>query len=258
MAKNFYKLILFFMFFMIYLMQTKLYSEEVIMGISSYPPYVIIKDNYVSGINIDLFSKIAKELGYEIKYIQAPWRRLLLLMEKGEIDILGTASKSPERQKYMHYIEPPYMYGKKIFYLRKNRNLYITEYVDLHELKIGMIRGSKHYTQFDSDSKINKVYVSDEKLHMKMLMADRIDAFIGSETIMDFLIQKYAYTGKFRKSKYFYAGSPGYFTISKKSKILLDTKKIDKLVKKLLAKGDVKKIIQKYIKGKNVIKYKIK
>lgn len=252
------KSVLFILFLMIIFQPAFSYSETIVVGVSAYPPYDMSDKTYVSGINIELFREIAKELNLEIKYSPAPWKRLLAMMKSGKIDIIGTASKNSEREKFMNYLEPPYMYGKKVFYLNKKEKVIIDKFTDLHNLKVGLIRGSKHYDKFDKDNKLIRKEVSNEKLYMRMLAANRIDTFIGTETIMDFLIQKNGFAGKFSKAKYNYPGTPGFFCLSKKSKHANKLSKMNKILKKLIANGTVKKITKKYTTGKGTKKYKIK
>ena len=100
-----------------------LQGKQLVYGVSNYPPFIIIEDKYISGIDVELINTMATCLNTEIRFFQAPWNRLLKMMEYGEIDMLSTVSRKTEREKYMRFVTPPYMQGKKVFYILKGSGI---------------------------------------------------------------------------------------------------------------------------------------
>ena len=65
------------------------------------------KDN--SGAYLDLYTKAAKAIGYELKVVRAPKKRILADIEAGKIDFWPGADFDQDRAKYMCFLENGFM-----------------------------------------------------------------------------------------------------------------------------------------------------
>ena len=235
-----------------------LHGEQLLYGVINYPPYIIIEDKYIIGIDVELMNAIATRLNTEIRFFQAPWKRLLKMMEYGEIDILSTVSRTAEREKYMQFVLPPYMQGKKVFYILKGSGIKIDHYADLYGLTIGTERGFEHFAPFDNDLKIRKQYSKSAVNLFQMLASGRIDAFVGTEVVMDYLISKEAFKGKFEKASYTRKGTPGYLSISGRSPYARQLPRFNKIMMDLKSTGAIEALFENFLKGENIKRFEIK
>jgi polar amino acid transport system substrate-binding protein len=76
-------------------------KKEIIVGISSFSPLVIIgSNNKYDGFEIKLWEKIASKIGLKYKYREMPFKDLLSEVKKGAIDIaISGITRTKEREK---------------------------------------------------------------------------------------------------------------------------------------------------------------
>lgn len=215
-----------------------------------WPPYIIFDNSEVTGIDIDIAKKIANNLKAHLTVTKCDWYYCLKMMENGRVDIISAILKTPDRLAYLNYIEPPYILSStKLFYMKNGENIQINEYADIAKLRIGVLKGSSYFDQFDKDKKLNKIEVLKTIQLLEMLVNRRIDAFIGTELVIDYFIRSNSYNGLLEKSKYRYLSkSPFYFAISKKSPYSKRLKEINKIMTDLNETGQIQTIIDHYQK----------
>lgn len=71
--------------------------EVVKVGIYNNPPKVYIQNKKPAGIFVDILEKAANQHHFKIQYIQGEWVDLLIMLEKGEIDIMPDMAYSEQR-----------------------------------------------------------------------------------------------------------------------------------------------------------------
>jgi len=226
-------------------------AKELHFANEHWPPYIIMEGTHkASGIDVDIITEIANRLGVSVEIANCDWLYCLRMIENGRTDIISSALKHPEREKYMNYIEPPYIEkSTKLFYLRKGQAHKIKKYENIYQLNIGVLKGSLYFSPFDKDSNIQKVEVLKTEQLLPMLKMGRIDALIGTEIVIDYLIQLHSYEGLFDKSVFRYdLKTPFHFAISKKSYFSKEIDKFNSILKSLIKEGFVQEIIDKYNK----------
>src|ERR1700758_5585400 len=90
--------------------------------------------------------KTARDIGntFTLFPICGPvWRRCLVMIDAGDVDVISSIAKSPERERYLQFIEPPYRTGYDIYFYTRGTDL--GKYEDLQGLRIGHIRGSAYF-----------------------------------------------------------------------------------------------------------------
>lgn len=227
-------------------------DKELIMQNEHWPPYTIFHaDGTVEGVDVELLREMARRLKVKIKIVEVPWVRCLVDMEKGSADILSAALKRAEREKYMYYLEPPYIeYSTKCFYVKKGSGIVIKKYADIYKYKVGMTRGSAYFPQFDDDERVNKVVVADTNQLIKMLLAEHIDVFIGTEEVIEYFIltNKNYDRSLFKKAAFEYKlKTPFYFTVSRKSPFMRRVPEMEKILRDLHKEGFIQRVKDKYL-----------
>ncbi len=161
-------------------------GEDLLYANAHYPPWVIVKeDGQMEGIDIEILKEISKRLNLNLKMDDCPWKRCLSMLKYGEIDIISTLIRRPDREKIMHYIDPPYFRkSTKAFYLKKGKGNLIQKYEDLYKISVGIVKGYKYFQRFDNENKIEKQSVVRDVQLLRMLERDRFEAFIGTEIVI--------------------------------------------------------------------------
>jgi len=193
-------------------------ANTLVMGADSWPPFRFIKGDTVSGIDNELMKKIAKKMGFKLRYQLCPWKRCLKMMENGQIDGMSGLAWREERAKYITYTTPSYYQCSTQFYLVHGKTRRISKHRDLHAMTIGMVSGSAYYEAFDKDTAINKKSVTQEAVLPDLLLEGRISAFIGTDCQADYELQLRGLTNQVTKARF----KPGnsvdlFFGLSSKS-----------------------------------------
>ena len=95
-----------------------------------------------------LLREAARRLGLDIHFRLAPFKRRLIMLKNGDIDITCGLLHRPEREAYIHYITPPYKTrSDTLFFVRRDWPGQIQSYQDLKGLKIAVNRGGRILSQ---------------------------------------------------------------------------------------------------------------
>jgi polar amino acid transport system substrate-binding protein len=204
-----------------------------------------IDGKYV-GRNIRVIELLAKELNKKLQFLKCPVARCLAMIENGQADMIVAIRKTPEREKYIGYLERPFEVQTfpLRFYLPFDSKLQIEHAKDLNNLSIGVLRGFTYFDSFDHNHELNKIAVTKHSQLINMLLNKRIDTFIEREQTIIPLIDKVTYETKMKLAQYQYKKSvDSYIGISKMSPFYQDIKLISKKLAELLDKGAIDQIL---------------
>lgn len=215
--------------------------------VNAFPPWIVADHNGIHGIDIDILNAVGGKTGLRFQYIECPWLRCLRLMEGGAGDLMSGLFRSPERERYMVFFDPPYYRDPpKVFYTLADSQKSIQKYDDLKGLSIGVVAGTLYFPRFDNDAQLEKQVFHEEPQLVRLLDAGRLDTFISTEVEADILIEKAGLTGRFRKSVLEDAESgESYFALSRLSKHQDLAKPIADAIRQLKESGELDQIIHK-------------
>jgi len=230
------------------LSSTQLFAKKFTVGIDDWKPFIYFENDKPKGITIDMFKKLANELGYDIEFKYLPWSRSLMMLKSGEIDAMGNLSYSKKREEFLTYVKPPYYEQKILFYTRKGEKELIKKYEDLYNQIIIVGRDYVYYEKFDNDQKIKKEnlvnsdmnsnLVTLEYLTINMLLKKRLNIMIAPNSIINYLLKKYHIEDTIEPSQYNPQQSDFiHVGISKKSPFIKDINKINEAMKKIINKS---------------------
>jgi len=245
---NFYILLL--NLFIGFLMTTAANGNEIIrVAISKFPPVEMMEDGKASGINIDIMKALFHKLNITPEFSQMPFKRSLLNLEKGSSDIMGSLQYSVTRDKYLSYIKPAYSKYHIIFYMRKGEEKQLKSYEDLHQLKVGILRGYKNFKQFDNDQQINKDPTNSWKSNYLKLIAKRVDVVIDDSIEGPYRAHLFGLSDKLAIAPYSYnAGNSGFFALSRKSKFFHRQSEFEQVLQQMLDTGEIDRITTQSLK----------
>ena len=144
-------------------------------------------DNEYFGIDVDLTRKVMDIVGCPYKLMTMVWKRSLLMIELGHLDMMIFASVTPERLKYAHF-SVPYrndIAGMVIRRADKNRfQINSPEDILRHGMNVGHFKDTYRGEGFASivDRLIAEerlFYMTKMRQGLRMLEVGRIDAVVA-------------------------------------------------------------------------------
>lgn len=204
-------------------------------GTNIFPPYSILTNTKVTGLDISKIDKIAAELNIDINIEIYPWVRLLKQIENGTLDCMFAAFKTPERVQYMVFTTTPIHVSSLYLYVNKNQNMQFTSIQDLAGLTIGTIRGFAlppeierlKQSNFFSTKEVNTVSQS-----FQMLQLNRIDAVIYNNHVAEYELNKMGIKNIIAISNSLQK-LPAYVVFSKKSELVPLIKQFNQALEKI-------------------------
>lgn len=209
-----------------------------------------VPEDMADGPDLRLLTRAASRLGLGIRIRRAPFKRRLIMMKNGDIDMVCGLLRRPERESYIHYVLPPYKTrSDTIFFVRRDRAGQIKSYEDLKGLKIGMVRGARYFDRFDKDIGLIKE-VAQPRNNFRKLLLGRLDAVIQDEAAGIFRTHLMGVAPKIALSPFrFSREKKVYFGISRKSRMMESLDRIQPVLETLIRSGEARAILSDYYTG---------
>ncbi len=102
-----------------------------------WPPFDFSLNGEAVGLGIDYMNMVAKKVGLNVEYINAPWEKLMEMFKSGKIDVLHSVYKTPQREEFATFTEPFYM---SYYALATRKNSQITKLSDLSGKRVALLK----------------------------------------------------------------------------------------------------------------------
>jgi len=158
-----------------------------------FPPYDFAVGGEPQGYSVDLLNLLAQKIGIQIEYVNRDtWRQLLELFKQGELDLMHSLTKTPERLELGLFSEP-YIRWKTHFIVRKDT----PEIVDLEQLYGKTVSVGNGWKQQE--------YLALHHPQIRLLVVDSLDSMLDAvsrgeayatlenERVIQYLIKKKGY-----------------------------------------------------------------
>lgn len=223
-------------------------GEKIIVAINDTPPWKMLVNGNPEGIDIAITDKLVSRLGMEPVYVTMPFKRCLRSLKVGKADLMGFLAYKKERTLFLKYLHPPYQGDVKIFYVRKGEAARLTSYEDLHHLKVGLMRGHKHFDPFDNDTEIVKEEVDNQQSNYEKLILGRIDAVIENDTQGPYKTFQFGVSDKVEIAPYTVPlGKNGFFALSRQSSHMKRLAEFETVLKQMVESGEIDAIIKSHM-----------
>lgn len=154
------------------------------LGMYHSPPYYFT-ENVIEpyGLSVDLLRPAARQLGLSIEVVVCPFPRCLKMAQSGEIDIVAGLIKTPEREQFLHFLQPAMMNFLSSFaiYSRQDQPLVIRQVSDLTGHSVAVMREAAYFAEFDNAQNIDKIAVASEAVSLDMVHKGRVQFAITVE-----------------------------------------------------------------------------
>jgi len=168
-----------------------------------WPPFRMEGENgRLQGLDIDLLDELSRRTGLRFEVQRAPWARGLAALEQGSADLMTGLARTPERERYIRYLDAPYYACSPRFYASPALAMRLNDYASLRGLRIGYVLESVYFQPFDDDQALDKVGVSNESQLLEMLVRGRIDALVGTDCQVDYALLAPELAGRIVKAAF--------------------------------------------------------
>jgi len=150
-------------------------TESITLSNGDWPPYMS-EDLRSSGPLSHVVSLAFEAEQVDTHYKFFPWKRSMLLAEKGKVDGTLGWKKTPEREENFYYSEPLISTSNVVFYL-KSKPIHFNQLSERKSTSAALVSGI-HYETFQpliNASIINPIYVYSQSQAFRMLLKKRIE-----------------------------------------------------------------------------------
>ena len=220
------------------------------VAFDNWPPYKVVAKDSFGGIDWHVLMAASQRQGFALEFIGAPWKRCIGLIKSGQVDLISSLSRRSHREKFVHYLEPPYQVQTVCFYHRASFGKSPKNFEDLRGLRLGTVRGAAYFPRFDKDKELDKTSVAVYYQLLHMLAMGRIDVAVGFEGPTRALLNSLNFKDKIVKAPYSVVGGQNYLAISKKSRAASSRHLFSALFRQMIEDGTVARIEEHYLKEK--------
>ena len=214
------------------------------VGANHAPPYRILEGGERTGLYVEIFEEIAERLGWEVHYREAPFRRVLRMVQQGEVDVMLGPLETEERAELIEFVAPAFPPERRLFfYLNKEHR--IERYADLYGRAIGVLEGASYFPRFDDDEDLLKEPAPRYENLMLMLQKGRVDVVIAPELVGLYAVEKLGLD--IEVSPFFVPGERSYIAVAKNSPVIQYADDIRAALKLIEMEGIHENLVLKYM-----------
>lgn len=234
------------------------------MGYDIYPPFQMSDPHEVNiGIDLELMKAALKQMGCEIQLNLSPWKRQLILMKNGDLDIVSSASKTTERETFSRFYDPYLKSLNGLFVRSEDFDKYnfdqLKDILKIPNFKLGVGLDYDYGEEYNNllsknqDFKNQLVFFPNELKILTDFSSDtpRINGYLGDIIAFPYLAKKNNLENKITlyKAKVDKV-SKLYYMYNKKTLSDEFSRKINENINLLIKNGSFDKIVLKYIPEK--------
>jgi len=160
------------------------YAEKDMLHVvyTQWEPYTYQENDKDSGFEIETVKAVIGKMGLGSKFEQLPWKRCLMTMENGQADVLVSALKTPEREKFLYYPDEFISLSKTVFFTKKGSPIQFDGSLEnLKNYTIGIIRGFSYGDAFDKAVYLKKDELNNTDILVRVVSVGRND--LGAENL---------------------------------------------------------------------------
>ncbi|ACS78812.1 substrate-binding periplasmic protein [Maridesulfovibrio salexigens] len=228
-------------------------STLLVSGQIDWQPF-LMKDNTgkVYGLMYEILEKAAHANGYTLEYRDMPWKRAVISLEKGKLDIMCGIFWNKNRARQFLF-SPPILRNE--LHIFTNKPFKLERLIDLQGKTGDHIRGGSYGDLFDSfitSGKARFVEVTDDNTAINRLVRGYSDFFIGTYVDTTIKLSKRGLEQSIIALPYIVDTVNVYFAYPQKTKKKHSYEKINRTLEQMQASGEISKLINQYFNGTGI------
>lgn len=225
---------------------------EITVRVEDYSAQSRLLDGKWHGIDVELAKALLTNAGCSYEFVVLPWGRALKLLEKGEIDMMLSVSKTPERVPFAYFIGPERL--ETIVFVGPKQTTPITQIETLLALDkpIALQRGAFYGETFTkliftlAEPANHFVYTTDNQSKADLIKTKRISGFLEARLNVEFELENSDIFDGLMIHPVIINQAPVYYAFSKASVSEAIITKLNESYTKLNANGTFDKIFTQY------------
>jgi len=178
------------------------FSEPIPIRFAEIYPVYFNDNGEIKGMDVDIINEVFSRANLDYKSVNRPFKRSLIEMQQGHVQVMTNITKNDDRSQYMEWIGPVRYSAIALIVAKKDVNLSIKSSRDLLTVskqtgkKFGDIVGAS-YSDFFDDMKANNEEFNDlfelvpeMDSNYKKLTAGRILGFFADDFEFNFLMSQ--------------------------------------------------------------------
>ena len=215
-----------------------------------YPPFVHEAGSaHGEGMDVDIAREALKRSGYEVELQLVPWKRALLMLERGDADFTTTISRNGDRDRFIDWSQGYRSWVRYHFYARANTAETLQILKDLDGKTLGITLG---YFYPDAvvkppEHRVRIETGKDMATTIRMLRAGRSDYIVVNALAGAWEISQLGLMGELKQQPLVYSSdSPTYMGFSKVRNNAPAIEAMNKGLSSMIKDGTLAKIEKKY------------
>jgi polar amino acid transport system substrate-binding protein len=224
-------------------------ADPLILAFDELPPWKTQANGRHAGAYTEIVRELARRVGVELKIVDCPLKRCLLMLEGGDADMIIGLKDTPERKRYLHFLATPYRLSSsdKVFYIPAGTLATVNQYSDLRKLRIGVKLGAGYFEQIDRDTSLRKDAAKDMRTNFQKLTMGRLDTLVIPEDQGEALVAEMGLSGKVIKANYRVADpSPRFIALARNSSHAANIEKFERAMAGMAKDGTLTELINKH------------
>jgi polar amino acid transport system substrate-binding protein len=223
-------------------------DRVVVTADPSYPPLHWYDGETLQGASIEIAKRVLSDLGlaYEVRY-QGPFPRVMTLAQRGEVDMVTTLKKTPEREAFLLYPKTPALSNPVAVFGAREHPFDFNDRADLVGLRGGITRGNVFGGGVDEylKDRLNIQESNSPESNFEKLALGRLDYFItGYYTGMALLLKR-GDEERFVVKAPFLVDTPNYLVLTRNGKCADKLEQIEARLALLKKNGVLDELIRK-------------
>lgn len=149
-----------------------------VCGHPAYPPVSWVTQGQLRGLAPDVVQRLLAELGHDVRTeALGNWKRCLLEVREGRIDIVAAAYRTSERATQFAFSSQHLIADPILLFVRRDRQITFSDWHDLEGRTVGLLLGDSFGERFDrfAESHLKVERVSRSEQNVRKLALGRID-----------------------------------------------------------------------------------
>jgi polar amino acid transport system substrate-binding protein len=209
-----YKIIAYLLIFLLMSLPSFVFAKSISLSVIEWAPFEGEKLEG-QGIAIVLMTKVLNRIGFDnIRLKHLPWKRVLLMLKGGYLDVAPSVWYREDRGKYALFSNPYTLNQIRLFSLKSNGHSIKTQ-ADLKRFSVGAFRGTAFINDIKAWAKeVQETSSTAKSIHK--LKLNRIDAVMDDQTAFEYQAKDLIDLSEIQPSEYVYATEPLYAAFSRK------------------------------------------
>jgi polar amino acid transport system substrate-binding protein len=202
----------------------------------------------LQGASIEIAKRVLDDLkiAYEVRYV-GPFPRVIALAERGDVDMIATLKKTPEREAFLLYPATPALSNPVAVFSFREHSFEFKRRQDLIGRRGGITRGNLFGNGLDEYLKenLNVEEANNPEGNFNKLALGRIDYFItGYFTGMAFLLKR-GDEERFVAHSPFLTDTPNYVVLTRNGKCAAKLEQVEARLALMKKTGVLEELIRK-------------